>query len=223
MTNTMHGKIVYFGLSRLTDDRTVIRDAYQHWENHLATETFDVVNVADKLVEFIGSDSNGRKTLMIALHAANNKSASELSEVPGFVSGNQAVAESEPAANQVSQQVEASLPAHCVITTELFKVLFERLRRVDSAGFTEVAGIIADEGLDDTPQSLHTMIIASPDEGLKLTSDVSEQQCQALTHSLCMLVTDVVGPMVADDVIDNVIASLLQNSQASQYDPRKLL
>jgi len=223
VTNSKYGQIVYFGLSRLTDDRTVIRDAYQYWQNQLASETFDIVAVADKLVEYIGSDSGGKKTLMIALHAANNKSVSELPDVPKFVSGDQSFSEPEIDANEFNQSAEVNLPAHCVITAQLFKLIFDRLRRVDSSGYAELSQIIAEEGLDDTPHSLHSMIIAAPDNGLKLNSDISEQQCQALTHSLCMLVTDIVGPVVTDDIIDNVIAELLQNSQASQYDPRKLL
>lgn len=221
--NKIDGQMVYFGLSRLTDDRTVIREAYQYWQSQLSDQPFDVLDVASKLTDYIGSDSNGKKTLMIALHAANNKSESELDNVPNFISGNDADLGADTPVSQSNNTADAGLPAHSVMTVELFKLMYSRLRQVDSSGYAELSNIIADEGLDNTPQSLHGAIIVSPDRGLKLGSDVTEQQCQALTHALCMLIMEVVGPMVTDDLIDNVIASLLENSHASQYDPRNLL
>lgn len=216
----IHDQIVYFGLSRLSDDRSVVRSAYQHWKNQLSSEAFDVIEIATKLVEFLGLDSSGRKTLMIAMHSANNKTSSELPSVPPFISGEEAQADDVQAPKP---QAESNLPAHCYMTAEFFSLMFNRLKRVDSAAFAEFSTIIADEGLDGTPQSLHNAITVSVDNGLVLNKDVTEKQCQELTNSVTLLLSEVVGPMLTDDIINNVIASLLENSKASQFDPRKLL
>lgn len=215
----IHDQIVYFGLSRLSDDRSVVRSAYQHWKKQLSGETFDVIEVATKLVEFLGLDSSGRKTLMIAMHSGNNKTSSELPNVPPFISGEDAQDDVE----QSSPQTESNLPAHCYMTTEFFSSMYRRLRRVDAAAYAELSTIIADEGLDGTPQSLHNAITVSVTNGLVLNKDVTEKQCQELTNAVTLLMSEVVGPMLTDDIIDTVITSLLDNSKAGQFDPRKLL
>lgn len=215
----IHDQIVYFGLSRLSDDRSVVRSAYQHWKKQLSGEAFDIIEVATKLVEFLGLDSSGRKTLMIAMHSGNNKTSSELPNVPPFISGEDAQDDVE----QSSPQTESNLPAHCYMTTEFFSSMYRRLRRVDAAAYAELSTIIADEGLDGTPQSLHNAITVSVTNGLVLNKDVTEKQCQELTNAVTLLMSEVVGPMLTDDIIDTVITSLLDNSKAGQFDPRKLL
>jgi len=217
-------KIVYAGLSRMTDDRAVIQDAYQYWQQNLSNVPFDVVNVTAKLVAYLGLKSSEKKVLMISMHAASNKSEVELDPVPGYLLG-QAPAAAEQSNQQeapVAQAADNSTP-HLQITRGYIRQLVDEVTRVNGASYSEMHEILMDEGLPEVSAELNSRIKTYGFSDQVLVSTITEGECRELAHSLYMLMIDVIGPVSADIVINNIIDKLLQSSAATRFDPRSLI
>ena len=212
-------KIVYAGLSRMTTDRVVIKNAFDYWQANLSANTFDIVDITSKLVAFLGLTGSEKKTLMIAMHSASSKSDVELDDVPGFLLGGEAA----PAGDASTPKATSSSTPQFQITHGYLKGLIDAVRMHGSASFSEMDEILRDEGLNGVSSEVSQRVKQNGFSDDILPSKVSEDECRTVAHELYMLIIDVIGPVDADIMVTRVIDSLIRSDMASRFDPRTLI
>lgn len=216
----VNAKIIYTALQRMTDDRVVIKQAFQYWVAELSSSPFDVIQTVAGLEKYLGLDTQERKVLMIGMHAASNRAEHELNDVPEYVIG-EAVA-SAPAQKDSVPAQRARQPE-----VELAEAYFSRVlnetKKVGASSYRELASVLEQEGLDGIAGDLSAAVKKAPAGELELPESTSEAGCQSLCHSLYMLLAEVVGPIEADLVSNRAISALLEMEAAARYDPRNLL
>ena len=79
-----HARIVYAALSRITDDRVSIQQAFTHWAAAMGAEPLDNEKVASLLSSYLGLGSQQKNRFIVAMHAAGS-GARELDELPGYL------------------------------------------------------------------------------------------------------------------------------------------
>ena len=221
---SLEQKIVYAGLSRMTKDRVVIQSAFQYWQANLSADAFDVVDVTAKLVSYLGLNSSEKKVLMIGMHAASSKAEIELAEVPAYIAGGDAadVAAVEDSGESASKSVESYTP-HYQVTRGYIRLLAESVRRKGAASYNEMDEILKDEALDGVSRELVGRIKKYGFSDEIMHGSINEDECRDLAHQLYLLMIDVIGPMVADVVVNDVIDKLLESDASSRFDPRTLI
>jgi len=213
-------KIVYAGLSRMTDDRVVIKNAFDYWQTNFSNGPFDIVDVTGKLVSFLGLDGGEKKVLMIAMHAASNKSEMELDDVPGFLLGGGVA---DIAAQAPVQAATINYTPHYQVTHGFVKGIVEGVRIKGSASFAEMDEIMRDEGLPDATDEQSKLIAEHGFSDRIVPGSITEDECRDLAHSLYLLIIDVIGPVDADIIVTRVTGELMTGSAASLFDPRSLI
>ena len=214
-------KIVYAGLSRMTEDRVVIKNAFDYWQTNLSSNAFDIVEVTSQLVAFLGLSAGEKKVLMIAMHAASNKSNVELEDVPGYLLGSDAAAES--VSESVPKKAVINTTPQHQITVGFVKGLCDGVRSNSASSFTELDDILRDEGLDGVSVAINQNIKQHGFSENILPSSISEEECRDLAHTLYMLIIEVIGPVEADNIVTNVIGVLKRSEMASRFDPSSLI
>ena len=210
-------KIVYAGLSRMTEDRAVIKNAFDYWQENLSNNAFDIVEVTSHLVSFLGLNAGEKKVLMVAMHSASNKSEIELDDVPGYLSG------TGSAEVKTANKPVISATPHYQITHGFIKGLIHGVRGDGVGSYREVDEILRDEGLNNVSLELNKRIKEHGFNDEILPNIVSEEECRDLVHKLYMLVIEVIGPVKADTIVTNVIGSLKGSEMASRFDPSSLM
>lgn len=215
-------KIVYAGLSRMTQDRIVIQSAFQFWQANLSNKAFDVVEVTAKLVDYLGLNGQEKKVLMIALHASSNKAESELAGVPEYISqaGGSAVVDVPV---EQAQQVLSNQSPHYQIIKGFINLFEAGVSRSSGEDFQEIDGILKDEGLDGVNRELNKQLKARGFTDAVVHESIEIDECRDLAHALYMLSIDVIGPVKSDVIINRVVDQLLLSGAASRFDPRTLL
>jgi len=213
-------RIVYAGLSRMTQNRSVIQNAFQYWQANLSNQAFDVVAVTSAFEEYLGLDAKEKKVLMISLHAASNKSESELAPVPGFITQ---TGDNVPLNEKEPEPEVKSLPPHVHVTSQFVQLLAATTKKVDAAGYREIDEILQDEGLLELDNAANKLVKRAGFGSDMLPESASADDCRELAHQLYLLIIDVIGPVQADVAVNQVIDQLLGSDMASRFDPRTLI
>ncbi len=219
----LNKKIVFTALSRLSNDRTVIKDAFLHWHNKLGDKPLDVFESVETIQNFLGLATAEKKILMVSMHSSTSKSESDLLSIPAFVFGD-ASPDAAPGSNvdDAPADVPASTKAPYIALAEFyFSELANGVQRAGGGKLKELQDILHEEGLPAL--SLVNDALKKVDDKVSLPKGLSEQDCQSFCHEMYLLVSEVIGPMAADDVSYKAIANLLNTNEASRYDPRKLI
>ncbi len=224
-TDLYEQRVVYAGLMRMTSDRNLIKSAYQHWSTKLADQPFDVFEVVGSLNSYLGLSDAERKVLMMAMHAASNRLVDQLEPIPQYISdGSATVAQdtqqAKPALNT------KSVSPHKAVTERYLQLVCQHLRVSSRDSFRELVGIIGDEGLPKLNTSLNKTIKDWGNTGLdklNFANAVAPGDCQDVALEFYVLLTEVVGPVNSDVIVNKAIAEVLNMAEAQQFDPRSLL
>lgn len=214
-------RVVYAGLHRMTDDRQVIHRAYLFWLKKLSPRTFDIKEIVAYMVRYLGLGSTEKKALMVALHAASNRLLEDLPSVPDFM--HEGVATFN---DTVADEPAPSRSPQWLITNQTMQQTVQYIKKFDAECFLELKQILIDENMTELPDSLQATIATWAGQGLadlQLPEDISEAHCQLLMHELYLLVSEVTGPIEADNIFNKVISNALNNEAASRFNPRSLL
>ncbi len=227
-------RIVCIGLRRMTKDSALIRSGFLHWCKTLSHKEFDIAESVTELVNYLGLDSGDKKSLMITFHAASNKLFDELPAVPEVLLN--MVGQSSPqagddatlslASQANSEKVVAAKSPQLIVTEKFlayFVVFFGKYSKEDLVDFK---GIIIDEGIKDTEQSVSSAIVAWAASGfseISLPNDISGEQCSDISHKLYILMSEVIGPVEADKIVHVAIDEALKLEVASRFSPKNLL
>jgi len=225
MSDQLSQRIVYAGLRRMTDDRSVIKSAYNYWLSQLSNNEFDVLSVVTNLVEFLGLSSQEKKALMIALHAASNKLIDELPPVPGVMSEgvNDSGLSDEPSTQ--AGTTEKTSP-HQQITQRYIQLFSQYIRRASPSDYTDVRQAIASEGLDGVDRSVSKVISGWASDGmanLKLPYNITEGMCKTLALEFYMFASEFIGPNQCDEIVIKAINDCLDMDAAARFNPRDLV
>jgi len=220
LKSNVNAKILYTALQRMTDDRAVIKEAFQYWVAELSNSPFDVIETVTSIEKYLGLSTQERKVLMIGMHAAGNRAEHELSDVPDYVLGGVSTPVSSAKAD--APKLRARQP-EVELTEAYFARVFEETKRVGISGYRELLSILEDEGLDGASGDLNTAVKNASSGKLELPSSATESDCQNLCHAFYNLVAEVIGPIDADVVSNNAISALLGMEAAARYNPRDLL
>ena len=220
---TLDQKVVFAGLSRMTQDRSVIQSAFIYWQDNHSSDAFDIIKVTVGIESYLGLSQSEKKTLMIALHAASNKSESELDDVPAYILGTkpQAVSEAE-AADAVDPRISPD-SAHYLVTSEFIRLLVTIIEKKDIDGFRDIHAILLSEGLPEVDIGTNERIKKNGFSETILSKNAEPDECREIAHQLYLLIIDVIGPVVSDDIINQVIDKLIDNSGSQKFDPRSLI
>lgn len=218
--NSFDAKVLYSALAKMTNDRAVIKEAFNHWFASLADEPLDIIHVVSELEKYLGLSTPERKVLMVGLHAASGRSEHELADVPAYISGSGSAAASGAVARQ---RVAPSKPPMVELTEAYCDALLSAMGKIDAKDLAELKDVLKDEGLPNLVGSLNKQIQLTTGDQITLKVDTSESDCQNVCHELYMLVAEFVGPREADIVSDRAMSAILDMTAASRYDPRKLL
>lgn len=219
--NQQNAKIVYAALTRLTEDRGVIKQAFDHWNSQHGDAELDVVGLTESIVTFLGLDTGEKKVLMVSLHSASSRGAGSLADVPSYligasndaINGDAIAAAASPSGNK---------PPVVILADAYCNYVDGALRRLSNADREEWIEVIRDEGVAGVKPNVQ-LALQSIDDGLSLPSDSSEEDCKTVCHELTLFLSDVIGPVKADEISYKAIASLLDTNEASRFDPRELL
>ncbi|MGS2717943.1 hypothetical protein ACVBE9_07215 [Eionea flava] len=228
-SHAYYQRVVCIGLRRATKDTALIRSGFLYWNKQLADTDFDVSLVANQLVEYLGFGVNEKKALMLTFHAACNKLLDELPAVPQVLldMASQQV-HSEPSQNEPSpaDKIVATKPA-CVLTTEAFLVsLMSFLGKYDAEELAELSRILRNEGLVDIDTSVSRVLQGWAERGLtalQLPQDTDESTCKDIAHALYLLMAEIIGPVIADRLVNKAIDHTLSIASAARFSPRELL
>ena len=227
MADQLSQRIVYAGLRRMTENRSVIKSAYGHWLKELSNQEFDVLNVVNSLVDFLDLSGNEKKTLMIALHSASNKLVDELSPVPGVITGDGTDEDENQPVTQSAQNKTAEITTpHQLITQRYIQLFAQHFRKVDSTEYTDFRRAVGDKELKGLDVPLTNLIAGWANDGmanLKLPNDIDESVCKALAHEFYMLATNFIGPNQCDDIVVKAVNECLDMDAANRFNPRDLV
>ena len=228
-------RVVYAGLMRMTTDRNMVKAGYERWVNELSNNEFDVFEIVADIASFLGLENAERKVMMMAMHAASNKMVDQLDPVPGYISSVGGASASvdtsldEPMSEQQTKEDVAPAPAaspHRAVTERYLQLVSQYVKRTDAESFRELAVIISDEGLDGIDKGLNGDIKNWGSSGLNrasLSEQITEDECQSIADALYVLLTEVIGPMDADSVVNDAITDTLSIDAASKFSPRNFI
>lgn len=217
-------RIVYAGLSRMTDDRNVIKTAFEFWQHKLSQRTFNIQEIVAVFEKHIGFKGSEKKSLFIAMQAASNRLCDDLLPVPNYlnpIGGGALGAELLAPTND-----GASKSAQWQVTNQVIQQYSQYLKKHSATEFSEFKDILVDEGLATLTPSLSRLVQSWASNGLadlQLPTDISVDDCQHTFHAIYLLSTEVIGPIVADQILNKVISNALNLDAAGQFDPRKLV
>ena len=232
-------RVVCVGLRRATKDTASIRSGFIYWQETLSTSEFSVSDVANALVDYLGFSVDEKKALMLTLHAACNKVHDQLPPVPqvllDMIKANSTLSKvvsnnpdntSTGLSNQSSEKIVVVRPAH-LLTTEHFLIsLLSFLGKYDAEELSECKRILRNEGLEDVDPTLNRIFqgwASTAMTQLELPTDVDESTCKNIAHSMYLLIAEIIGPVIADRLVNKAIDETLTIGAALRFSPRHLL
>lgn len=214
-----YGRVVYAGLSRMTEDRSTIQRGFQFWHNKLASRAFEVKEVVAYIDRYLGINTAEKKALFIAMQSASNKLPDQLAPVPAFILGSDDIADE-------AAQPKVNLTAHNAVTTAMLQNMVQQTKRLDKAAFSELSAIIADEGFSQLPAEINSALndwAGNNLSALVLPKMISVEDCQELFHAYYLLSTELIGPVDTDTFVDSAVKDSRNLDQAGDFNPNQLL
>jgi len=147
--NDPGAKVLYSALMRMTEDRTVIKQALQHWVSVLGGKPFDVIETVASMEKFLGMNTQERKVLMIGMHAAENRASHELNALPDYIfaggsSASDGVEEVAETTEPTPQARVKAKQAFVELSEGYYAQVCEGLRRLNAGDYRELMEILAD-------------------------------------------------------------------------------
>lgn len=222
----LNQRVVYFALRRMTNSRSDVSAGFARWREKFETQPLDVIEVVTDLVAHLGLDIGEKKALMLGMHSASSKLFDELDPVPTMLlNGAAPVNASEPEAN-TKPEIVSNKAAEIQTLERFLQLSSQYLKRSDAQAHRELMDIIADEGIPSARKGSAKDIKAWGASGLvdmALNESLSEDACQNMAHDYYVLLSEVVGPVSADTIINKTIDELLLSELAQKFNPRDLL
>lgn len=219
----LNQRIIYSALRRMSEKRSEIQAGFNRWQEKFGSKSIDIFEIVTDLVDHLGLNINEKKALMIGLHSASGKLFDELQPVPTmFLQGTNIEDEVE----EVDTVQVNSKPANIETTERFFQLTCQYLQRNNKSAFNELAEIIEDETLPSALKKTKVDLKDWAKSGLNkidFSDDLSVSMCQSLAHDLYVLMTEVVGPVDTDVIVNRVIDDLLKAELAQKFNPRDLL
>lgn len=233
----LNNKVVYTALTRMTEDRDVIKHAFQSWQAKFAGQELDVFAFVDHIQTYLGLETGEKKVLMMSMHAASSKGGLGLKEVPEYILGSfsadQASGDDEAGrekagrekAGLVDSQADSAIQkAPYILLAEFYlSNMLDGTQKLNGKLASEVRDLLADEGLPNVASGVQLAVKSVDGDRINLPASLAEAECKSFCLELYMLVCDVAGPMKADDISYKAIANMLETNEASRYDPRDLI
>lgn len=219
-------RVVYAGLSRMTNDRNLIRSAFKHWESELSSDSLDVIEVVGKMVDFLGLEVTEKKALMIGMHAASNKLLDELEAVPPYISGGGELPAETSVPAKTAASEAAKVPAHVEVVQRYLQLCCQHVQRHSDTDFRDLMRAIQSEGLPGVSSKLSSAVKAWAAAGLQeLSLPIGTQVDEAkdLAHEFYILLTEFIGPVEADVIVNKVVTATMSMDAAQRFSPRELL
>lgn len=218
-------RVVYAALKRMTTDRNLIKSAYEHWNTSLSNNPFDVFEIVGELNSYLGLGDAERKALMVAMHAASNRLVDQLKPVPEYISSGAAAAQTstDEAAPKAATKV---VSPHKAVTERYLQLVCQHVKLSDRDSFRELVTIVGDEGLPKLHKTVNKVVKDWGNSGLdkiNFDDDVETSECQETALEFYVLLTEVIGPVESDVIVNKAIAEVINMSEAQQFDPRGLL
>ncbi len=223
-------RIVFSALKKMTNDRGLIVDGFTYWFATLSDKPIDVNDCTGKFVEYLGLDGAQKKSLMVGLHVAANETVGSLPAVPEalLIRARSSVPDG---ANQVlkassSNEVKKTDPPHCEVTTAYLKTMTQLLFKHDIESFSDLKGILSKEPLEDVSAPLEEAVRQWADNGLanlRIPIDSTEEDCKSIAHNLYLYISELVGPVEADELVDATIQIVKKMDFSSRFSPSLLL
>ncbi len=219
--NTENSKIVYAALSRMSDDRDVIKRAFTHWQSKFGDSAqINVLESVELIETFLGLDTGEKKVLMMSMHAASSKESSQLKAVPEYILGG---SDQSVSGKEVGAATERLGPPHVTLSEGFFEHMMAAGRKRDSGLAAELEEALIDEGLEEASAAINSALKSISRSDLELPNATTSEECKDFCHAFYMLVCDFFGPMAADEMSYKAVAQLLETPEASRFDPRELI
>ena len=91
---------------------------------------------------------------------------------------------------------------------------------------SECKRILRNEGLEDVDPTLNRIFqgwASTAMTQLELPTDVDESTCKNIAHSMYLLIAEIIGPVIADRLVNKAIDETLTIGAALRFSPRHLL
>ena len=236
-TSVEHNRrAVYSALSRTFDDRMLIQQCYQVWEQYFSKSTiFRVTKFIDGLVKTVGLVNEQRRNLSIALYADLARSELELPEVPTILrSGTHRPAPEQATPSPINGKPapdQAGAPStkspSAVVFAHLVNAMVERVGKMDASHIPELIQALRDNGagIQNNP-GLHAKLLRWADQHFDPAFSpavVAENIMTDFVHAVYLSVCEVVGPVQADRILSAARTSAEALPEAASYPPGQLL
>ena len=226
----LHQRIVYAGLMRMSDDRNLIKSAFNYWQENHSNKLFDVFDLVSDFVDYLGLGVAEKKGLMIGLHNASGKLYEDLTPVPAYILASQdgstqqleQATSAAQATETSSAPAQTKVPAHIEVTSVYLQKLSNKIKRADPASHRDLVAAVLDEGLG-VMQSAVSAWARDDLNVISLSPTTSITECQDLAHQMYVLVCDFLGPVESDVIVNQVITELSNIEASREFNPSKLL
>jgi len=220
-TLKLNQRIVFAGLTRMSNDRNIVKSAFVHWNKSNTTAPVDIFDVVSKLVDYLGLDVVEKKALMLGLHTASSELYEHLKPVPAYIIGGEGSPSNMAESPSDNTTVKAQA-AHLEVTSRYLQTVSLLVKRNDPKTHKELIKAVADEGLG----GMRSEVSGWASDGLnkiKFGPQVSVQQCQDLAHEFYVLVCDFIGPVETDIIVNKAVSDVSNLDESREFNPAKLL
>jgi len=127
---------------------------------------------------------------------------------------------------QNSNMVEKSLPPHCIVTQAFIQNAVHLLYKQENESFLELIDILLEEDIEDVSFSIKDSMKNWAENNLSslaLPESITEEECKALFHGIYLFFSELIGPMDADNIVNNALQQTLSVDEVSRFHPRQLL
>lgn len=223
-------RVIFAALKKMTNDRSLIVDGFTYWFSTLSDKPLDVNDCTEKFVDYLGLDGAQKKSLMVGLHVAANETVGSLPAVPEalLIRARSALPDQTHKVLNVpsTDAIKKTEPPHCEVTAAYLKTMTQLLFKRDMDAFSDLKGILSKEPLEDVSALLEDAVRQWADNGLanlNIPSEVTEEDCKSIAHNLYLYVSELVGPVEADELVDTTVQIVKKMEYSSRFPPNLLL
>ena len=227
-------RAVFSALNRALDDRALLLESYDYWEEHFSSDiAFRVSSFLDGLGKGLGLKDEQRRSISIALYSALGLSEEELPPVPEkVVKRQQPTSEGapEPAASAEVDLGDSGpiLPAPYVIlgrVVENMTTSFIRKTNTPAGEFREeITEVCKTSKLDKSEKSALVQWYSNdkPTAAAAPTA-IATESFRVVINVLYMAMCELGGPRIADEVMGNAVKDAEKLEAAQHFPPSNLL
>lgn len=220
-------KAVYSALARTFDDRMLVQQSFDYWEQQFSQrKMFRVSKFVEELVTNVGLLDEQRRKLSVALFADLARDESELPEVPKVVQDAASPKTDEAVTSSASEPVNRGDSA-TVVFSYLLTRMVEQVSKKDPALLRDLKASVKEMLSEHCPEEpVRTLVGRWAEDEFEpslMPTGVAQSTMPQVVHLMYVSLCETLGPSQADRVLSRAKSAAEQLDQAEDFSPEQLL